>query len=86
MSGCISNLRFLKVFYRFGVQNGSRIEENLVKMARLSPSWDVLGDLGLQVGLSLEMLEARWSQGSDQKRQDEPPEAPRREGCTPMRW
>ena len=65
------NLMFLKVFQRFGVWNGSQIEENLAKMAMLSPSWVVLGDLGcklgclgrswLQVGLSWEMLGARWS-------------------------
>ena len=44
------NLRFLKVFHRFGVQNGSQIEENLVKMAMLIPSWAVLGGLGCNLG------------------------------------
>ena len=33
----------------------------------------------LQFGLSWEMLEARWIQGSNHDRQDESPEAPRRE-------
>ena len=55
----------------FEVGNGSQIEENPAKMDMLSPSWAVLGDLGcklgclgrfwLQVGLSWEMLGARWS-------------------------
>ena len=32
------------------VQNGIEIEENLVKMAMLSRSWAVLGDLGCKLG------------------------------------
>ena len=71
---------FFKVFGRFGVRNGSQIEENLAKIAMLKPSWAVLGDLGCKLGCLGRCWEQDGAQWSDKERQEEPPEAPRREG------
>ena len=64
-------------FEGFGVRNGSQLEENLTKMAMLSPSWAVLGDLGCKLGCLGRCWKQDGAQWSDHERQDEPPEAPR---------
>ena len=63
----------------FEVGNGSQIEENPAKMDMLSPSWAVLGDLGCKLGFLGRCWEQPGARRSDKERQEEPPEAPRRE-------
>ena len=70
MTSCISkNLQKLSVFAKFfeglGVQYGSKIEEDSLKMTMLAPRWAVLGDLGVilrHVGGEMVIKSARMSQ------------------------
>ena len=66
----LKNLRFLKVFSSWEVQQGPKIKENSIKMAMLAPRWAPLGDFRVMlrhVGGKVATKTAKMSQHKRQR-------------------